>query len=107
MELTQQQIEAFDKYGYLFFSELFTPEDVKKLNEAVPELYDRRKAYNVREKGSQAIRTNFAAHLYSAPFARLGRHQRMVRPVEQVFGEKLYMHQFKINGKMAFEGDVW
>ena len=31
----------------------------------------------------------------------------MVKPVEQVFGEKLYMHQFKINGKMAFEGDVW
>ena len=31
----------------------------------------------------------------------------MVKPVEQVFGEKLYMHQFKINGKTAFEGDVW
>jgi ectoine hydroxylase len=27
--------------------------------------------------------------------------------VEQLFGERLYMHQFKINGKMAFEGDVW
>jgi ectoine hydroxylase len=24
-----------------------------------------------------------------------------------LFGEQLYMHQFKINGKMAFEGDVW
>ena len=107
MELTQQQIEAFDKDGYLFFPELFTPQEVKKLNDAVPELYDRREAYNVREKGSQAVRTNFAAHLYSAPFSRLGRHPRMVRPVEQVFGEKLYMHQFKINGKMAFEGDVW
>jgi ectoine hydroxylase len=31
----------------------------------------------------------------------------MVRPVEQIFGEPLYMHQFKINGKMAFDGDVW
>ena len=25
----------------------------------------------------------------------------------QIFGEPLYMHQFKINGKMAFDGDVW
>ena len=25
----------------------------------------------------------------------------------QIFGEALYMHQFKINGKMAFDGDVW
>ena len=24
-----------------------------------------------------------------------------------LLGEALYMHQFKINGKMAFEGDVW
>ena len=25
----------------------------------------------------------------------------------QLFGEPVYMHQFKINGKMAFEGDLW
>ena len=43
MELTEQQTEAFDKDGYLFFPELFTPEEVKKLNDAVPELYDRAK----------------------------------------------------------------
>ena len=30
MELTQQQIEAYDKDGYLFFPELFTPKEVKK-----------------------------------------------------------------------------
>ena len=53
------------------------------------------------------MRTNFAAHLYSAPFARLARHPRMIDPVVQVFGEPVYMHQFKINGKMAFDGDVW
>jgi ectoine hydroxylase len=80
---------------------------VAALNAAVPELYSRREAYNVREKGSDAVRTNFAAHLISAPFARLARHPRMVRPVMDLLGEQLYMHQFKINGKMAFEGDVW
>jgi ectoine hydroxylase len=74
---------------------------------AVPELYSRREAYNVREKGSDAVRTNFAAHLVSEPFARLARHPRMVEPVRDLLGEPLYMHQFKINGKMAFEGDVW
>jgi len=31
----------------------------------------------------------------------------MVEPVRQLFGEDLYMHQFKINGKQAFDGDVW
>ena len=62
---------------------------------------------NVREKASEAVRTNFAAHMYSHPFARLARHPRMVEPVVQLFGEPVYMHQFKINGKMAFDGDVW
>ena len=73
----------------------------------MPELYARREAFNVRERGSDAVRTNFAAHLYSKPFAKLARHPRMVLPVQQLLGEALYMHQFKINGKMAFEGDVW
>ena len=75
--------------------------------DAVPALYGRREPYNVREKGSDAVRTNFAAHLVSEPFARLARHPRMVEPVQDLLGEALYMHQFKINGKMAFEGDVW
>ncbi|EHR71598.1 protein involved in biosynthesis of mitomycin antibiotics/polyketide fumonisin [Burkholderiales bacterium JOSHI_001] len=107
MRLTPDQLAQFDREGYLFFPGLFTPEETRSLADAVPELYARREVYNVREKGSDAVRTNFAAHLVSEPFARLARHPRMVEPVEDLFGEKLYMHQFKINGKMAFEGEVW
>ncbi|MGH6640751.1 MAG: phytanoyl-CoA dioxygenase family protein [Polaromonas sp.] len=107
MKLSPEQLAQFDRDGYLFFPGLFTPEETRKLNDAVPELYSRREDYNVREKGKDAVRTNFAAHMYSEPFAKLGRHPRMIEPVEALLGEKLYMHQFKINGKMAFEGDVW
>jgi ectoine hydroxylase len=53
------------------------------------------------------VRTNFAAHMYSYPFAKLARHPRMVEPIKALFGEDVYMHQFKINGKQAFDGDVW
>ena len=59
-----------------------------------------------REK-SGAPRTAFAAHLYNEAFGLLGAHPRMIDPVEQVFGEKVYMHQYKINAKSAFTGDVW
>ena len=107
MKLTAEQKEQFDRDGYLFFPGLFTPDETRTLTDAVPELYSRQEDYNVREKGTNSVRTNFAAHMYSAPFARLGRHPRMIEPVEDLLGEKLYMHQFKINGKMAFEGDVW
>jgi ectoine hydroxylase len=107
MRLSKEQIEQFDREGYLFFPRHFSTEETQTLTDAVPELYARREAYNVREKGKDAVRTNFAAHMYSKPFAKLARHPRMIEPVEDLFGEKLYMHQFKINGKMAFEGDVW
>ena len=107
MKLTAAQRAQFDREGYLFFPGLFTPEETKTMTDAVPELYSRRDAYNVREKGSDAVRTNFAAHMVSEPFARLARHPRMIEPVQDLLGEALYMHQFKINGKMAFEGDVW
>ncbi len=107
MKLTQQQLEQFDRDGYLFFPSHFTPEEIKKLTDEVPRLYAQDRPENIREKGKTSVRTNFAAHMYSAPFARLARHPRMIGPVEQLFNEKLYMHQFKINGKMAFDGDVW
>jgi len=107
MKLTPEQHAAFDRDGYLFFPALFSAEEMQPMLDAVPGLYSRREPYNVREKGSDAVRTNFAAHLVSEPFARLARHPRMVEPVQDLLGEALYMHQFKINGKLAFEGDVW
>ncbi len=107
MKLTIEQLTQFDRDGYLFFPSLFSAEETQTLTAAVPELYSRREAFNVREKGKDAVRTNFAAHLYSEPFARLARHPRMIEPVQSLLGDELYMHQFKINGKMAFEGDVW
>jgi ectoine hydroxylase len=107
MKLSAEELARFDRDGYLFFPSLFSPAEIRVLTDEVPRLYAQRRPENVREKGSEAVRTNFAAHLYSNPFARLARHPRMVEPVVQIFGEAVYMHQFKINGKAAFDGDVW
>ena len=107
MQLTPQQLSQFDREGYLFFPSLFTPVEIKVLADEVPRLYAQQRPENVREKTGGVVRTNFAVHLYSKPFATLARHPRMLQPVMQIYGESLYMHQFKINGKMAFDGDVW
>ncbi|MEW6689291.1 MAG: phytanoyl-CoA dioxygenase family protein [Pseudomonadota bacterium] len=107
MKLTQAQVDAFERDGYLFFPNLFKKEEIQVLLNEVPSLYAQRRPENVRERTGDVVRTNFAAHMYSAPFARLARHPRMVEPVQQIFGESVYMHQFKINGKQAFDGDLW
>ena len=60
MKLTPDQLDQFDRDGYLFFPGHFTPEETQNLTDAVPDLYNRREDYNVREKGKDAVRTNFA-----------------------------------------------
>src|ERR1041384_3044785 len=107
MKLSSEQLERFDRDGYLFFPGLFQPDEIKVLTDEVHGLDAQRRAENVREKTGDVVRTNFAPHLYSYPFAKLARHPRMVEPIQQLFGESVYMHQFKINGKQAFDGDVW
>ncbi len=81
MNLTQAQLEQFDRDGYLFFAGLFSRQEIGALADEVPALYAQRRPENVREKTGDAVRTNFAAHMYSAPFARLAHHPRMIGPV--------------------------
>ncbi|MBI3375591.1 MAG: phytanoyl-CoA dioxygenase family protein [Betaproteobacteria bacterium] len=107
MKLTPAQLAQFERDGYLFFPALFSRAETELLRAEVPRIYAEFRPEIVREKDGLTPRTSFAAHTYNAQFARLARHPRLIVPVEQVFGEKLYMHQFKINGKMAFDGDVW
>ena len=106
MPLSKQQLQQFDKEGYLFLPDLFSAEEIAVLRIEAEAIFrtDRKEIW--REK-SGSPRTAFAAHTYNEAFRLLGAHPRLIRPVEQVFGEQLYMHQFKINAKSAFDGEVW
>ena len=84
MKLTPAQIAQFERDGYLFFPSLFTGAEIKLLTDEVPALYAQRRPENVREKTGDVVRTNFAAHLYSYPFAKLARHPRMVEDRKSV-----------------------
>ncbi len=106
MRLTAEQIAEFHEEGWLFLPELFTPEEVALLKREALAIYAEHRPEVWREKNGSP-RTAFAAHLYNEAFRLLGAHPRMIRPVEQIFGEPVYMHQFKINAKSAFTGEVW
>src|SRR5215472_4537876 len=106
MRLTAQQIAQFEEQGFLFLPDYFSDEEVSVLRHEAVAIFatDRKEVW--REK-SGAPRTAFAAHTYNEAFRLLGAHPRLLGPVEQVFGEPLYMHQFKINAKAAFDGELW
>jgi L-proline 4-hydroxylase len=106
MRLTSQQITQFEEQGFLSLPGCFSDEEVAVLRSEAEKIYATERQEVWREK-SGAPRTAFAAHTYNEAFRLLGAHPRLIRPVEQVFGEPLYMHQFKINAKAAFDGEVW
>jgi ectoine hydroxylase len=108
MKLTPAQIDEFEEQGFVFLPSLFTPEEMSLLNGEVPGLLAADRPEVVREKGTDAPRTAFYVQTWNEVFARLARHPRLVEPGMQLLGsDRLYMHQFKINAKAAFDGAVW
>ena len=106
MKLSSDQLKSFDEQGYCFFPNCFSEGEIALLRaeaDAILKL-DRQEVW--REK-TGAPRTAFAAHTFSDVFGLLARHPRLVEPLQQLFGEDVYVHQFKLNAKAAFEGDVW
>ena len=106
MKLTNEQLAQFEKDGWLFLPEAFSPEEVALMRREADNIYNSDRPEIWREK-SGVPRTAFAAHKYNDVFRILGAHPRLIEPLEQVWGEKVYMHQFKINAKSAFSGEVW
>src|SRR6478735_3518981 len=106
MRLSDDQVRQFNEEGWLFLPETFSAEETAALRHEAEAIYAANRPEIWREK-SGAPRTAFAAHTYNEAFRLLGAHPRLIEPIEQLFGEQLYMHQFKINAKAAFTGDVW
>lgn len=106
MKLTDAQLQDYDRDGYLFLPSCFTAEEAGVLRQEAETIYAADRPEVWREK-TGAPRTAFAAHTYNEAFRRLGAHPRLIEPVRQLLNEDVYMHQFKVNAKAAFEGDVW
>jgi ectoine hydroxylase len=106
MRLSPQQLKEFDEQGYLFLPDCFGDAEVAALRRDAEAIY-RSDRPEVWQEKSGAPRTAFAAHTYNEGFRLLGSHPRLIEPVEQLFSEPLYMHQYKVNAKAAFDGDIW
>ena len=106
MKLSLEQLKTFEEDGYLFFPHCLSDEEVAVLRSEAESILrsDRKEVW--REK-TGAPRTAFAAHTYNEAFRLMAHHPRLLEPLQQFFGEGVYVHQFKINAKAAFEGDVW
>ena len=106
MQLSPEQLKAFDEQGYCFFPNCFSEDEIALLRAEADDILklDRQEVW--REK-TGAPRTAFAAHTYNEAFGLLAATRAWSSRLRQLFGEPVYMHQFKVNAKAAFDGDVW
>lgn len=107
MELATEQRRRFDEQGFLFFPALFSSDEVSVLRAASAQLMQQKGPHVVYHSDSNTVRVAYGAHLIDETFRRLGRHPRIVRLAEQLLDNRVYIHQSRLNPKVAFQGDLW
>jgi len=106
MRLTDDQLQEFDETGYLFLPGVFSAAEAALLRREADTCFTMEREEVWREDNG-APRSAFAAHRYNEAYRRIAAHPRLLEPVMQILDGQVYMHQFKINAKAAFDGAVW
>ena len=106
LQLTPEDLWRYRQHGFLIFERLFSPAELDVIRAELPQIFSEDSARRVLEKNG-AVRTVFASHWTNEVFSRFARLARLVEPAKQLLGDDVYVHQFKINAKVALEGDQW
>jgi ectoine hydroxylase len=112
MQLTAEQVERYQRDGYLIFPGLFSKAEIAVLRAETARLA-RLDADTVIREHTGGVRSIFRVHetdgaTRSGAFRALVRTPRVLGPVRQALGtDEVYVYHTKINTKPAIEGTVW
>jgi L-proline 4-hydroxylase len=104
--LSKEQLDDYEKNGFLLITNCFSPDEIDILMAEMPEVFAENSPRRVLERGG-AVRTVFASHITNDVFRCFSRLPRLVKPASQMLKSDVYIHQFKINAKVALEGEWW
>ena len=108
MRLAPDQLDRFERDGFLILPALFTAEEIGILCAELDRLSAEDSPQNFRETKTGALRTAMGLHLRNAVYARMVRHPRLLEPAMQILDDdQLYIQQVKVNAKTAYSGEVW
>lgn len=105
--LTEDQIEVFHRDGFILLPGLFSEAELAVMQEALPEVFSDEGPHRILEAGTGVVRGVHGVHETHPAFRTLVRLPRLAQPARQLLRDEVYVHQFKINAKMALVGDVW
>ncbi|HEU4454056.1 MAG TPA: phytanoyl-CoA dioxygenase family protein [Longimicrobium sp.] len=101
------QVERYRRDGYLFLPGFFSRGEAARWRGALPEVFAQDTPGRVMEAGSGVVRSVYGTHAHHPLFAGMARDPRLVELARAVLESHVYVHQFKINAKQAFGGEVW
>ena len=107
MGLTDEQIQQYADRGFLLLAAVFSPDEIQILRDESGRLLEQDRDEILSEEQSGAPRHLLGCHTFSEVFRVLSRDRRLIEPAMQLVGEPVYVHQFKVNPKTAFTGEVF
>lgn len=107
MTLTEDQIAQYQRDGYLLFPGLISQEELALLRDEAAELSSRPGPQILRDSDDVPPRIVYAPHADGQAYGTLSRLPRLLKPVEQLLGEKAYVYQSRLNLKLPFASGGW
>jgi hypothetical protein len=107
MYLSKRQLESYEDGGFLLLPECFSVAEVALMKAQLPGLLSKESSGRVLEKDSKKVRSIYGVHITNGVFGQLSRHPRIVHPAKEILASPVYVYQFKVNVKAAFDGDMW
>ncbi|MBL5864347.1 phytanoyl-CoA dioxygenase family protein [Serratia fonticola] len=105
--MKHKDLELYQKQGYVIVDEFFDNNEVTLLNEHTCALMACDIEGKVLEDNGQSVRSINGPHFHSELFRNLASDGRLLRHAKAILGGEVYVHQYKINTKQAFNGQSW
>ena len=106
--LTHEQVNRYERDGFLVLDELFSMEEVNALLAEIDRLGEDEglsgREELITEPDSNALRSIFLVHKLSEKIAELVRDPRVLNVARQILGSEVYVHQSRANLKLGFKG---
>ncbi|MCB1740237.1 MAG: phytanoyl-CoA dioxygenase family protein [Gammaproteobacteria bacterium] len=113
MNLTDLQLEAYRRDGFLVFPELFSADEARLLKREAERVARIDSECVVREGSDGKVKIMFRLHEPDSPTAspayRAAAHcPRVLATAQRLLGDdEVYLHHLKVNMKAAIEGSAW
>jgi ectoine hydroxylase-related dioxygenase (phytanoyl-CoA dioxygenase family) len=107
MYITDKQVQDFRRDGYLLLPAVFSPAEIQAMKDELSSVFEEDSPARVMEKETGVVRSVYGSHRTREIFGRMVRDPRLLVPAQTILEDEVYVHQFKINAKLAFRGEVW